>query len=299
MGLIKDIDSEIVNLLYLYFEHTEESVRKVILGKIIEKIPFGYNPNYFIEQIENSEIRIQLRNSIGQDINYSKLLYDFKEYAKDSKNLMKGSYLVSRLSDSIFLNYEDYKKNYFLLVEEFLKNYEDFLKWNSVEQFKKICDFLYCYKGFQGNYEDYYNPENSFLTTIFETKKGIPVSLSVLTLIFFEILKKSIESKYNTKINFVIYGINLPGHFILAFKSNDYFTFFDPFNFGNQITYEDCTKYLLRHGFVIDPTIFQPTSTPIIVKRMLRNLLNHYTNINDVKKEVTIENILKILNNLF
>lgn len=298
MGIIKDIDSEIINLFYFYYEHKEESVKNAILQTIIEKIPFGINPIYFIEHVNDSTVRLKLRNEIGDEMNYKKILYDFHHYKNDHKNLMKGSYMVSRFSDSIFITFEKYEKSYFNLVEEFISLFPDFENLDTETQFKKITEFLYCYKGFQGNSEDYYNPENSFITSVFESKKGIPVSLSVITLNFNHILTKTIESRSNKKLNYEIYGINLPGHFLLCFSSETFFTYFDPFNFGNIISYEECCKYLMKHGFSLNADIFRPTPTHLIIIRMLRNLINHYKNTNEEKKYKTIEKALEILNNL-
>jgi regulator of sirC expression with transglutaminase-like and TPR domain len=298
MGLMKEIDSEIVNLLYLYYEHDDKGIRDAIIKKIIEKIPFGRNPYYFIELIEDSVVRLQLRSEIGHELNYLKLIEDFKTYMADPHNLMKGSYLVSRFSDAIFISFEDYQRRFFLLVDEFIKTYPDFLDLQVEEQFNKIVDFLYCYKEFQGNFEDYHTPENSFITFVLESKKGIPVSLSVITLLFYEILKKTLESRFNYIVPFSIQGVNLPGHFILFFSSKDFYSYFDPFHYGNKITYVDCVKHLLRLGYQESPEVFLNPPVPKIISRMLYNLHNIYTKRNETKKQMTIESLLKILNNL-
>jgi regulator of sirC expression with transglutaminase-like and TPR domain len=298
MGLLNETNTEILNLLYLYYEHQDDEIRKDIIKKIIEKIPFGINPYYFIEMIEDSIVRLQLRNKVGLDLNFTKIIYDFKVFMEEPQNLMKGSYLVSRFSDNIFINYEDYQKKYFLLVEEFLKSYPNFTDLERQEQFRKIIDFLYCYKGFQGNFNDYNNPQNSFLTIVFETKKGIPISLSVLTLLFYEVLNKTLESRLNKKLEFIIYGVNLPGHFLLYFQSDSFSTFFDPFNFGNIVSSNDCYNYLLRIGYQTNPESYINPSVPKIITRMLNNLYKIYSKKDETKKEKTIESILKILNYL-
>lgn len=297
MGIAKDLSTEILNLFYLYFEHKEEAIREKIKEKLLEKIPFGYHPYFFIEFIEDPLMRFQLRKDL-EDLNIAKVVYDFQNFYKDAQNLMKGAYLVSRFSDSIFINYEDFQKSFFILCKEFLKLYPDFLNYSSFEKFQRIVDFLFSIKGFRGNTEDYYNPENSFINIVLESKKGNPISLSIINLLFYEVLKNIIESRTNHKLEFNIYGINLPGHFILSFDSKEYTTLFDPFNFGRILTYEDCCKYLISNGFGIDIKYFFPASTVAIVRRMLRNLLNFYSYSKNSKKEKTIELIIKNLNNL-
>ncbi|MCS7204936.1 MAG: transglutaminase-like domain-containing protein [Leptospiraceae bacterium] len=296
MDIKEKSESDIIKLLYLYFDHHDITIRKNLLKKIVEKIPFGVHPLFYIENIRDTDIRFYLRVYEAETLDYEKLIYDFHIFSASPKDLLKGSFLVSRFSDSFYINFNDYKKSFFSLVHEFLKLYPDFSFQNPEVKFQKIVEFLYYIKGFHGNSEDYYNPNNSYLTKVLETKKGIPVSLAVLTIIFYEILKKLLESKMNQKLDFTIYGINMPGHFLLAFSSEKFFTYFDPFNFGNMITYDECCQFLIKNGMTVDPRIFYPATPVVIIQRMLRNLWNYYQNENQTKKSKTIEDVLKILN---
>jgi regulator of sirC expression with transglutaminase-like and TPR domain len=69
--------------------------------------------------------------------------------------------------------------------------------------------------GFRGNTENYYDPENSYLTRVLETRRGIPVSLSVLCLLLAR------------RVQFPLSGVNLPGHFILKYQSAGYVMYMD------------------------------------------------------------------------
>jgi hypothetical protein len=58
--------------------------------------------------------------------------------------------------------------------------------------------------GFTGNTEDYHDPRNSFLPHVLRTRRGIPISLSV---VFMEVAKRcGVE----------VLGIGMPGHFLSA-----------------------------------------------------------------------------------
>ena len=59
---------------------------------------------------------------------------------------------------------------------------------------------------FTGNKKNYHSPQNSYLNTVLETKKGNPLSLSIL----YQVLAESLEIP--------IKGVNLPNHFILAYQ---------------------------------------------------------------------------------
>lgn len=298
MGVAKSITEEIRNLLYLYLEHNDPPIRNKLRETIIQKIPFGYHPFFFIENIENPIVRFQLRKEL-ESLNLEKIVYDFQNYYfTDTDDLMKGSFLVSRFSDSLYLDFDLYKRKFFILVKEFLKIHSNFANLPSEEKFYCIHNFLFHLKKYSGNTEDYYNLENNFLALILNSKKGNPVTLSVLVLLFYKVLKKILESTMNQKIDFTITGINLPGHFIVSFRSKDYSTLFDPFHQGNPISYEDCCKYLLANGYDIDITFFSSVPTLVIIRRMLKNLLNYYNRTQNLKKEKTIEILIKNLNNL-
>ena len=81
-------------------------------------------------------------------------------------------------------------------------------------------EYLFREKSFKGNTEDYYNPENSYLTSVLDSGKGIPVSLSVLAILVAR------------RVDLPLEGVNLPGHFIVRYDSPDLRLFLDPFNEG-------------------------------------------------------------------
>ena len=50
--------------------------------------------------------------------------------------------------------------------------------------------FFYQEKGFAGNAQDYYNPDNSYLHKVLQTRRGIPITLAVL---FSELVRTNIR----------------------------------------------------------------------------------------------------------
>ncbi|MDH3727203.1 MAG: transglutaminase-like domain-containing protein, partial [Myxococcales bacterium] len=45
-----------------------------------------------------------------------------------------------------------------------------------------LAELLFVELGFEGERDDYYNPHNSYLDKVMTRRKGIPISLSVLTM---------------------------------------------------------------------------------------------------------------------
>lgn len=140
---------------------------------------------------------------------------------------------------------------------------------------------------FRGNAKDYYNPNNSYLHRIFETGLGIPISLSIIYILVAK------------RLNFPVFGVCMPAHFILKFDNGEDEIFFDPFYGGKVYSRQTCLDYM--KGFTIDDPneILEGCSTLEIVKRVLRNLyLNYSSHTPEPEKVVEIENLLTLLESL-
>ncbi len=119
--------------------------------------------------------------------------------------------------------------------------------------------------GFTGNRKQYGDPRNSYLHEVLKRGLGIPISLSVVC----------IEVGKRLSLNFE--GIGLPGHFVVGGYINQTSPplLFDPFNSGKHLTQDECAK-LVAHttGYfgTFQEEWLQPTSTKMILVRMLNNL---------------------------
>jgi regulator of sirC expression with transglutaminase-like and TPR domain len=122
--------------------------------------------------------------------------------------------------------------------------------------------YLFGELGLRGNNEDYYNPENSLLNRVLDTRLGLPITLSV---IYMEIARRLAKP---------VSGISLPGHFIVYYDDNDYSTYIDPFNGGALIDIAGCCELAQRES--IEPGMLEPADRRSIVMRMVNNLRNAY-----------------------
>jgi hypothetical protein len=113
---------------------------------------------------------------------------------------------------------------------------------------------------FSGNADCYYCEENSLLPRLISTRRGIPISLSLLYMM--------IGARAGMKIE----GINLPGHFIA--RHGD--LFFDPFHGGRILSGEDLQSILSRQGMEMRESHLQPASPRQFLMRTLANLLYVY-----------------------
>lgn len=123
--------------------------------------------------------------------------------------------------------------------------------------------------GFVGNSEDYYHPGNSLIDQVLKTRKGIPITLSV---IFMETARR---------VGVPLEGIGLPCHFVVGHRAEGRLRLFDPFHGGEERTIEACIEmvHLLSGGSVsISRSDFAPTSPRNILLRMLMNLRGIFRN---------------------
>jgi regulator of sirC expression with transglutaminase-like and TPR domain len=127
--------------------------------------------------------------------------------------------------------------------------------------------YLFGELGFTGNTGDYYDPRNSCLNEVLTARTGIPIALAV---VYLEIGRRLAQP---------VYGIGLPGHFLVQYRGADFTAFIDVFHGGRLLTAEACFE-LARQSTGIplsdDPRMLAPASPREIVTRMLRNLRGVY-----------------------
>lgn len=140
--------------------------------------------------------------------------------------------------------------------------------------------------GFAGNSEDYYHPGNSLIDQVLKTRKGIPITLSV---IFMETARR---------VGIPLEGIGLPCHFVVGWRTEGRLRLFDPFHGGEEKTIEQCIEmvHLLSGGSVsLSRSDFAPTSPRNILLRMLMNLRGIFRNRGETKSLIAaLEQLLLV-----
>ena len=121
---------------------------------------------------------------------------------------------------------------------------------------------LFEHEGFHGDIEHYADPENSFLDSVIERRRGIPITLSVLMIAI------------GRRIGVDVRGVGMPGHFlVLDGARGDVWC--DPFHGGALLDADGCRRrFELLYGgsLTFQPAFLAPTPPPAIVARMLANL---------------------------
>ncbi len=150
---------------------------------------------------------------------------------------------------------------------------------------RAIAAYLYEELGFQGNSGQYYNPDNSFLNRVLETRAGIPITLSLL---FLEVARR---------LGLRCSGVGLPGHFIVGL--DDTGEYLDPFNSGATLSLEDCRALVSRMfagSLEWQDTFLAPYTKRDILFRILNNLKAVYMQNREYKKAVGVIQRMTIIN---
>ncbi len=92
-----------------------------------------------------------------------------------------------------------------------------------------LHDVMFDVIGFRGNREDYYNPGNSYLPEVLKSRRGLPITL---TLVY-----RSVAAG----VGLTVHGVNAPGHFLAEVEFEEAgerrTAFVDPF-YGGDLLHE-------------------------------------------------------------
>lgn len=280
---------EIEEMFYkLEFSGSNEEKTKII-GQIAECIPWQYSIIEVIDSFRNATLRLSGRQ-FALPVQIQRTNSRLKRLAKKGNginydDLEEASFLLSGMGD-VFSSYRDFKieldKLAFRLKELFELNKEILTDYVKVDLLSRV---LFQESGYVGNQDSYGDPNNSYLTRVIQSKKGIPISLSVVYLLVANRLKLP------------IYGTNIPLHFILHYESEHFSTYIDPFHGGVLLEKETCEKFLRANGFADVSKFFDKTGTLSILKRMYRNLIHIYRKNGQREMERVLTKQLQILEN--
>ena len=118
-------------------------------------------------------------------------------------------------------------------------------------------------EGVGGNTEDYRHPDNAFLHRVLDTRRGLPITVSVIWI------------EVGWRAGLEMQGVGLPGHFLVYAAGQ----LVDPFHFGEAIGSEEAAMLVaesLGGPPRLEPAWLTPVSSTDIVLRILGNLESIY-----------------------
>ena len=138
----------------------------------------------------------------------------------------------------------------------------------SLQKLRLLNQYFFQELGFAGNVNNYYDPRNSYLPSVLETRRGIPITLALLYV------------ELATQVGLTASGVSFPGHFLVKVHMPRGEVVIDPFN-GQSLSREDLDERLapyrrergLEGDFEMPLGLFlQPAPPRDVLARLLRNL---------------------------
>lgn len=163
-----------------------------------------------------------------------------------------------------------------------------------LHRLRLLNQFFYGELGFGSNLNHYYDPENSFVSTVLTKRKGIPITLAVIWLE----LAQSMGLKAS--------GVSFPGHFLVKIRLPNGQAVMDPVT-GLSLSRDDLverlTPFIRQAHPPTDPqavdvmlALYLQSATPReIVSRMLRNLKEIYWTDEDWPRALQVLDRLTVL----
>ena len=165
----------------------------------------------------------------------------------------------------------------------------------ALEKIKVVNHIFYDVHGFTGNADDFHSPQNSYINTLLESRRGNPLSLGMLYIII------------SRQLNIPVYGVNLPEHFVLAYtnelpeeklgflESDAALFYINPFSKGAVFSKKEAELFIKQLKIEPQESFFKPCTNIDIIRRLINNLIFLYDKMDDAEKVKELEVLMKML----
>ncbi len=277
-------DAKSIQALIALIDDPDEQIYAHVRDKLLEVGPDAIQ--YLESSWEERDFGLIFQTRIEQlihEIQFEECKRQLIEwYESPAKDLLQGSLIIAKyqypgLKDKVVTDFiERLRRDCWLELNPNMTAFE------TVRVLNKVFFEQY---GFKGNSQNYTSPLNSYLNTVIETKKGNPLSLSILYSIVAQ------------QLDLPIYGVNLPNHFILAFmdehgtnrfisSANKHGVLFyiNAFSKGSLFQKEDIDQFLKGLNLPQSSAHYEPCSNSEIIRRMITNLIASFQQVGNAEK---------------
>jgi regulator of sirC expression with transglutaminase-like and TPR domain len=161
----------------------------------------------------------------------------------------------------------------------------------AVHRLRLLNRYFFHELGFGGNVNDYYDPRNSYLHEVLDTRRGIPITLALL------------YAELASHAGLTARGINFPGHFLVKLRMPRGELVVDPFT-GHSLSREELEErlapYRRRRGLVGEfeaplELFLQAAPPRDVLARLLRNLKEIHRSAEQWERLLAVQERLGIL----
>ena len=289
------MDTKEIDALIKLLDDPDPEITGLIQAKILS---YGATVIPFLEHAWEHSFDPTLQHNIEDiihKIQFLQLKSELKYWNQDqSHDLLKGAILVARYQ------YPDLDEN--KIRNQISEIHRDaWIEMNdhltAMEKVRILNHIFFEVHAFGRNTTNYHAPQNSFINTVLETKRGNPLLLSII----YQELAKDLDMP--------IYGVNLPEHFILAYmnegltdplpgeKELRVLFYINAFSKGAIFPRSEVDKFLKQLKIQPHPHYYEPCTNVEIIQRMIRNLIFSYNKLGHDDKVEELQGLLAELGN--
>lgn len=162
--------------------------------------------------------------------------------------------------------------------------YETWLEFTNdlapLERIKIINNVMFNKLKFGANSKNFHSPGNSMINIVLESRRGNPITLSVIYMMVAQ------------KLKLPIYGVNLPNLFVLTYSGDGQQLYINPFNKGLIFSRQDIENYIKELHLAPQPSFFEPCNNIDIIRRSLRNLVMSFEKMGEHAKAEEVKLLL-------
>lgn len=151
----------------------------------------------------------------------------------------------------------------------------------------RLHEVMFDELGFSGNESDYYAVENSLIPRVLQTKRGIPITLS---LVYFTV---------GRLVGLEVEGVNSPGHFLVRVHLGSDTMLVDPFHAGRVLSAVEgvaMIERVVQQPWQDDIDWFPVCEPRQWLERILNNLRSTLIHSGDYKDVAAMRELQSILN---
>jgi regulator of sirC expression with transglutaminase-like and TPR domain len=208
------------------------------------------------------------------------------------RNLLLGYLLITKYQYPD-VNEEHIKKQIEHIAQDVWIELNDNL--TGMEKIKVLNHILFEVHRFDGSRSNIHAPQNHYLNTVMESRKGSPLALGMIYLIIAQ------------SLGIPVFGVNLPEHFILAYADiNDddnrfmhdesrMMFYINPFTGGTMFTRREIDLFLEQLKVEPKSEFYLPCTNTEVLRRLLQSLVQSYDILGQKEKVKEIRFLSEVL----
>ncbi len=282
-------DTKEIKALISLLDDTDSEILKVVSSNLMKHGP-AVIPDLekAWETTLNEKLQERLENVI-QNIQFASARENLMNWINNgAESILDGAVYLSQFQfpelqvQTVDTEIEKIRKDVWLEINNNL---------TALEKVKVLNYIIFEIHKFRRNTTNFYSPQNSYINSVIESKRGTPISLSVVYLAVAH------------KLNMPIYGVNLPKNFILAYKDeyrqydsndeqNDILFYINPYNKGAVLGKREIDYFIQQQQLEKRREYYTPCSNVDIIVRLINNLMVSYEKIDYPEKVDKLKELL-------